>query len=329
MYKIIDFLIKKNSGSFTDMTKLLVATGGNVSVEVINLDDSSSNFTCENLPDYPFDNSFGGTGQLFQMIPIICGGRDVDHCGCYSLENGNWDQVTSIPKCEFRVHMASTLFPVEERFVVTGGFSDFRGSGGSDDVEVFNGSYWNSDVIPNLPTGISSHCLIAIDNYHLMVIGGIAPGDEMCDSGYTRHTYIFYNNVWSPGPNLTECRARHSCGIMKMMNSTNGETEKVVVVAGGEYYLNQHNTVELLFWNNMGQGWVMGPSLPYSLTKSSMVEHQGGVILVGGESAESKSRQLYQLSSPNGTWVEMRQTLKAPRSDFVAFLIPDELAVCN
>ena len=117
-----------------------------------------------------------------------------------------------------------------------------------------------------------------------------------------------------------------------MLNQNTGEVEKVVVVAGGDDQDQHHNTTELLFWNNLDQGWVMGPSLPYGIAGSSMVEYQDGVILIGGDDGlqfDAKSNLLFQLSSPFGTWFQMRQTLKVPRSYHVSFLVPDELVVCN
>ena len=59
-----------------------------------------------------------------------------------------------------------------------------------------------------------------------------------------------------------------------------------------------------------------------------MVEYQDGVILIGG-SGEADGRHMYQLSSPNGTWAKMKQTLKERRNYHVSFLIPDELVNCH
>ena len=331
--------------TFTVLTKLLVATrGGNKSVEVINLDESSSNFTCENLPDHPLELIYA-TGQLFQMIPLICGGYSGnENCFCNGLENGKWHQVTRLPSCDFGSWgMASTLFPmknkannqVEEVLVLTGGRTNEGES--HNIVKVFNGNIWNLDIIPRIPNSVYHHCLVAIDDSHLVLIGGMTYNvhDESCaHNDYTRKVYVFdvIKNKWISGPNLNECRARHSCGVMKMLNQNTGEVEKVVVVAGGDNQDQHHNTTELLFWNNLDQGWVMGPSLPYGIAGSSMVEYQDGVILIGGDDVlqfDAKSNLLFQLSSPFGTWFQMRQTLKVPRSYHVSFLVPDELVVCN
>jgi hypothetical protein len=74
-----------------------------------------------------------------------------------------------------------------------------------------------------------------------------------------------------------------------------------------------------------GAGWVMGPSPPEGIRYSTMNEFQNGVILIGGENQV----ELYQLTSPNGTWTKMKQTLKEERFGHVSFLIPDELVNCH
>jgi hypothetical protein len=88
------------------------------------------------------------------------------------------------------------------------------------------------------------------------------------------------------------------------------------------------STVELLFLNEFEEssaGWVMGPSLPTVIWSSTMNEFQNGVILIGGDD----QYDLYQLTSPTGTWTKMKQTLKEARYGHVSFLVPDELVNCH
>ncbi len=75
-------------------------------------------------------------------------------------------------------------------------------------------------------------------------------------------------------------------------------------------------------------GWILGSSLPLSSNHPSLIELQGRVILIGGH-GKSDGMHLYQLDSPDGTWIEMKQTLKERRFDSIAFLIPDELTDCH
>jgi len=71
--------------------------------------------------------------------------------------------------------------------------------------------------------------------------------------------------------------------------------------------------------------WVMGPPMPVSAPYSTMVEYNNTVILIGGV----EGRHLYQLSSPNGHWTEMIQTLKYNTTKHVSFLVPDKILNCN
>jgi len=64
---------------------------------------------------------------------------------------------------------------------------------------------------------------------------------------------------------------------------------------------------------------------------ATMIEYNNSVILVGvdGPSEGVDSNHLYQLSSPTGQWVEMKQTLKQERSRHVSFLVPDNIVNCH
>ena len=116
---------------------------------------------------------------------------------------------------------------------------------------------------------------------------------------------------------------------MNWKNQTSGGFEKVIVVTGREGGAGQ--SVELLVLNNFEKynaGWMQGPYLPLEGTGQVMVEFQNGVIVVGGQNT-GDGRRLLQLTSPFGSWTEMKQTLKEPRSHFVSFLVPDELVNCH
>ena len=92
---------------FSGMTKILVGLGiKNVdAVEVVNLDESGQ--ICNNLPDYPFENA-AATGQLIRgSIPMICGGVTetkayYDHCECFALINGIWEEVCPLKSSKFQ-----------------------------------------------------------------------------------------------------------------------------------------------------------------------------------------------------------------------------------
>ncbi len=59
-----------------------------------------------------------------------------------------------------------------------------------------------------------------------------------------------------------------------------------------------------------------------------MIQYNNSVILVGG-SSEADGHHLYQLSSPNGRWIKMKQTLKQNRATHISFLVPDDIVNCH
>ena len=102
----------------------------------------------------------------------------------------------------------------------------------------------------------------------------------------------------------------------------------MVVVAGG--YNGQYmSSIELLYINNLSRGWQYGPLLPFSVAYSVLVEYKDSVVLVGGGGTGVDGKHLYQLSSADGPWIEMEQTLPISKIDHIAFLIPDDLTDCQ
>ncbi len=327
--EVVVFLNVSYGFIFTELTKLLVATGGGTtylkSIEVVNLDASKPNLVCDNLPDFPI-GLVGGTGQLFQeTTPIICGGanpdRWVDSCDCYALKDGGWNKISGFQEC--RRYAASTLVLIEnhkEVWLTAGG----QNSKTLKSVESFNGTDWEQVMFSDMLEPVWQHCIVKINSTTLLSIGGsVIRGNDAPISKTS-----FYNveeNFWSTGPSLNIARAGLSCGILNWNNPETNQIEKVVVAAGGDYL----DSVELLFIERGRiNAWVMGPSLSTTSMMSTMVEYQNSVVLIGGFGG-ADGRHLYQLSSPNGTWVEMKQTLKEKRFQHVSFLVPDELVNCH
>jgi hypothetical protein len=76
-----------------------------------------------------------------------------------------------------------------------------------------------------------------------------------------------------------------------------------------------------------GLGWIEGPSLPDKAFLSTMVEYENSVILIDGDGGVD-GLHLFRLDSPQGQWIQLRQTLKQTRFAHVSFLVPDELVNC-
>jgi hypothetical protein len=313
------------------MTKLLVASGDGFldSVEVVNLDELNPGMTCDNLQNLPFGIE-GATGQLFQgQRPIICGGyKSSELCDCFELKGGSWVSIASLSECR---HFASSSLSLQngngdELLIVAGGYSDFFGYKKS--VEAFDGNKWSLEKVSPLPTGVGAHCMVRINESTLLSIGGYG-----ASTGFSAQTnfYDSINNNWYAGPNLNVERSGNACGVLHWYNPDTDQNEKVIVVAGGYDGSQFLSSTELLFLNEFEtsqQGWVMGPNLPNAARLSTLTEYKNSVILVGGEGGVD-GQHLYQLSSPAGPWLEMKQTLREKRSMHVSFLVPDEIVNCH
>jgi hypothetical protein len=55
----------------------------------------------------------------------------------------------------------------------------------------------------------------------------------------------------------------------------------------------------------------------------------GGVLLIGGFTGSEYLDTIYRLAHAEAKWEKMPQKLQIKRGQFVAFLIPDELANCT
>ena len=183
--------------------------------------------------------------------------------------------------------------------------------------------------VPSISEAITINCIVKLDASTILSIGGEESPHEIVKS--TK----FYNaktNKWTSGPSLSTARMGAGCGLLNRKNPESGLMEKIVVVAGGFNYDNgQLSSAELLYLdedNTVKGEWVKGPELPLAAFESTMIEFNNSVILIGG-AANVDGHHLYQLSSPDGEWKEMKQTMKKNRSKHVAFLVPDELVNCH
>jgi hypothetical protein len=310
------------------MTKLLVAGGDELnSFEIVNLDDSNPFLVCDNIVNLPGD-TFSEIAFLFNgSTPISCARRHL----CYSYQNGVWNDG---PECP-----SFSNFPIFSIITERKNSEDHEivllpGIEGNSAVQSFDGNRWSEGVYADLPVNISGHCMVRINDSMVMVIGGLkdSPPGNMAGDSYFFHAS---ENKWILGPQLIITRWSPVCGVMSWKNN------KVIVVTGG-YELNQSDvplkSVEFLFLNeyeHLNISWVEGPSLPHIIEKPVMVEFNNGIILVGGNENSkytNSGHQLFQLSSPNGTWMRMSQQLKEKRPysyQHSAFLVPDEMVNCH
>jgi hypothetical protein len=73
---------------------------------------------------------------------------------------------------------------------------------------------------------------------------------------------------------LTTGRSSHACERVTWQNPSTGQSEDVVVVAGGFNYSRILNSVEFLFLNDPNVGWTFGPDIPQKAVGQVMIEYQ-------------------------------------------------------
>ncbi len=193
-------------------------------------------------------------------------------------------------------------------------------------IETFNGTFWSNDTLPPLP---SQHpCMVAINQTLIMAIGSI-------DKSYTETAfYSSETGIWTSGPNLTVSRISPVCALMNWQNSSSGQCEKVVIVAGGFDISTGHCAFyhEYLNLNHIDAGWQKGPAMNETLLATAMVTFESSVIRDGGltcrfDGVHDASGSILKLDSPDGMWYEMTQNLTTPRWNHVAYFVDDDLCI--
>ncbi len=323
------------------MTKLLVASGTyigwrerdsdyqNLSIEIINLDDENPNLKCDDLP-YLSVRLDKTTGHLLSgETPIICGENSSGKCICQTYQNGKWSFTPAPTTCPLPAASVTlkNLYENEVLFFSTG-FS-------SDAVLTFNGTVWDKEIFANPSDFDFGNCIVKINSSTFYSIGGYIDGKS---SNATTYFYNALTNKKTIGPPLNIGRFEFGCSILTWKNTILNKMEKIVVVAGG-YTLSSYDSyissVELLYLaseENTKGTWKLGPALPNPGWGLTMVEYGSSVIAIGGGGWGFDSMdgfQLFQLSSPAGPWVVMRQSLRVGRHLHVSFLVPDHLVNCH
>ena len=188
-------------------------------------------------------------------------------------------------------------------------------------VEAFDGVSWSKSSISGMPVSLWEQCLVKINTTTVLSVGGVT------DRGQVSRETFFYDLIsdnWSPGPALNEARSGHGCALLRWTNPDTDQVEPVVVTAGGYW---QHST-ELLHLSGDHE-WVYGARLPEISFLSDMIEYNEMVIAVGGGTYTEGTNKLYKLTTPDGDWLEMKQSLNQKRMNHITFLVPDDLVNCH
>ena len=112
---------------------------------------------------------------------------------------------------------------------VTGGYSSIL-DGPLDSTEWVDISKNTVEKGPNLPQRLQWHCVVKLNEYQVMVIGGMN-GDELA----TNEVYLFnYHSMnWQLGPSLHHARYGHSCGSFYNETAV-ARLDLTLVVVGGQ-----------------------------------------------------------------------------------------------
>ena len=251
----------------------------------------------------------GSVGALSSTGPLICGGNPVTK-DCYRLENGVWKKSTPLNEAKCYSAICPSFVMDDFQLIVTGGLSV---SSSVFTTEVLTNEGWKTSL-PALPEREYAHCMVKMNSTTVFAILGSS-------------TYFMSNTEkkWVPGPKMNVGRDYAGCAMIKRKSTSH---EKSVIVVGGSSKL---SSVEIL---DVGASqWRNGPNLTFGISSSELVEdHLGGVILVGGQSENSKYLDtLFRLphAGDEAQWTELPQKLKLARRSHSAFLIPDSYVNCT
>ena len=312
------------------------------SSEIINLDYEDSD--CQSY-DYPFQakNILGGVLTHFGNTKVVfCGGFVTSENGilveevktCYEFGSNGFNETAMTKLNHGTKHSASAVqiyaSNAEEQVLwITGGLDDstheFRKS--VQHVSM-NGSVFEG---PDMIEGISEHCVVALSNKSVMVIGGQTSSYQM----NATFLYNFETKEWTKGPELLEGRKNHAC------TSFEKDSNIIVYVVGGtnEMGSQRFDSVEYAMIDELNifptSNWIWGkgPTFPYKIKNHAMISTTSFVYVIGGElhtGEESISSNLiYELDPMLGTtWNQMKQTMKVARHSVAALILPEELSTC-
>ena len=315
------FFVLNLSGSM----KLMITNGWNGEGEVFDtevIELENSNKICDPLPDYPIGVDGTNGALLDGKTPIVCGGEFRDSSvseRCFKLdpESRNWDEVASMKVAR---EEAATIALDSESLWITGGFNDNDGYLATTEVAK---PLVSAPVFgPDLPYGVSNHCLLKLNSSKIMLIGGTTisgPSNRTLFADISADGFA----PFSEGPSMERGRDFSACGLLS--------SRQVVVVAGGGADTFTAST-ELL---DLGSSrWIAGPDLPKALKSAVGISSQDGksFFVVGGYTG-SYLTDIYRLDySPNTEdwqWVLADSELAVAREWHFGMLIPDSLTNCT
>ena len=288
-------------------TTLMVVGGFPRGTTTYIIDFSSPNGTCLKVSDFLKFGEYRTNVLLpvagtIQNTPIVCGGyyeenyRYVDNTKCLTLKSdGNWSGSVPLQKSRF----GASAVKINESLVITGGKTN-NGTNGTVEVlastEIVN--LEKSQTFVPMPLPIAYHCLIKINETHILSTGGSYEENEKSAAINSTFLFDFNTQEWSSGPVLNVARMNHGCGTFRLGDST------VLLVGGGKEIPDTFDydtwtlsggkdtrSVEVLFTHQWSEGWQAGPPLPLPIQSAYFVPTPNGrgLILTGGYDRVTKT----------------------------------------
>ena len=159
-------------------TDIMVATGRNSfsfldSVETIRMTEAKDEVTVEtcvkSVPAYPLRVLWAVGSTFINGEPLICGGGHPKTERCYQLNTNEWQEAPQLPSARFNLKMATT----DQTTFISGGWV----GSALNEFHQLNGEEWQP--LSPLPIEVSSHCLVALSETHLVNIGGYIDGSDV------------------------------------------------------------------------------------------------------------------------------------------------------
>ena len=215
----------------------LIGSSPSDDVEIIELPNNKEQ-PCQKPADNPYHN-YGMVGGFVNGRPLICGGWEIAFCSEYVFVANRWDKTPFAMNID-RVFGTSVVLPNGTFLVLGGRHCPTRGDchNSFQTLETTEALIDDShfEYTFDQPEGISHHCAVAINDTHIILMGGILQ-DQPKDEAYL---FNIRNHSWAEIGRMNTVRFGHGCGLV-------GEN-KVIVASGGGIVMTEILHLDTMTW---------------------------------------------------------------------------------
>ena len=295
----------------------------NQSMEIVNLDNSSSLPTCLDGIRQPFPipeaKTEPGTFHILQDgTPLYCAWAPDAAGGCFTFEfnstsnsSGSWTKFgdrTSAnmpggrPAQDYNPNVGLMIVAGEGCFSGT----QWCGSGTGKTLLSSDGGATFSELADFPDADVEETCGVFLNDTAFMVIGGRGAADGGDYEKDNTWIYDVVGDTWSAGAALPEKRSQHIC---KRITDLDG-TDKVVVTGGSTPPSDTRLNSTLIYDIDSGT-WSEGNDYPLSVGKPGATYYQDSFLVAGGLDQDGNSvGDIYFYDIANGgTWTNLNVTL--------------------